>query len=416
MRVTTTLDLNLQRAAEHAIADALPDAENDPAAALVSIDPRTGEILAMAGGRDWSTNKVNYATGAGGSGRQSGSAFKAFTLAAAMQQGYDLHAYWNGPATIGIPQCPDPDQPDGIWHPVNAGDGEAGTFTLAGATAHSVNTVFAQLIAQLGPQPVVDMAHALGIRSDLPEVCSVTLGSVAVNPLEMTNAYATIADQGERHWATPFLQVKTEGGGIDDSLTSPGEQVLARNDANLVTYALQGVVREGTGTAAALSGFPVAGKTGTANENVDAWFCGYTVQLVTCVWMGWPQGEIPLENIEGVPSVYGGTIPAAIWHDFMTTAMEGQTPESFPVPSFDGYTIGPSVVVSSPTPSPTPSATPSTTPSPTPTPTHTPSPTTTPSPTEHAVTDDHALAVPEPSLTLERRDRRRAPRPAGSAR
>ena len=357
----------------------MPDAENDPAAALVSIDPRTGEILAMAGGRDWSTNKVNYATGAGGSGRQSGSAFKAFTLAAAMQQGYDLHAYWNGPSTIGIPQCPDADQPDGIWHPVNAGDGEAGTFTLAGATAHSVNTVFAQLIAQLGPRPVVDMAHALGIRSDLPEVCSVTLGSVAVNPLEMTNAYATIADQGERHWATPFLQVKTEGGGIDDSLTSPGEQVLARNDANLVTDALQGVVSEGTGTAAALSGFPVAGKTGTANENVDAWFCGYTVQLVTCVWMGWPQGEIPLENIEGVPSVYGGTIPAAIWHDFMTTAMEGQTPESFQVPSFDGYTIGPSVIVSSPTPSP--SATPSTTPSPTPPPTHTPSPTTTPSPT-----------------------------------
>ena len=385
MRVTTTLDLNLQRAAEHAIVDALPDAANDPAAALVSIDTQTGEILAMAGGRDWSTNKVNYATGAGGSGRQAGSAFKAFTLAAAMQQGYDLRKYWNGPSTIGVPQCPDSTQPDGIWHPVNAGDGEAGTFSLAGATAHSVNTVFAQLIAQLGPAPVVDMAHALGIRSDLPEVCSITLGSVAVNPLEMTNAYATIADQGERHWATPLLQVKTDGQ-IDDTVTSPGESVLATNDADLVTYALQGVVREGTGTAAAISGFPVAGKTGTANENVDAWFCGYTVQIATCVWMGYPQGEIPLENVEGVPSVYGGTIPAAIWHDFMTIAMEGQTPESFPLPSFDGYSVGPSVVVSSPAPpSPTPSVTPSETPSPTPKPTHTPSPTpsptTTPSPT-----------------------------------
>ena len=114
-----------------------------------------------------------------------------------------------------------PTQPDGIWHPVNAGDGEAGTFSLAGATAHSVNTVFAQLIAQLGPAPVVDMAHALGIRSDLPEVCSITLGSVAVNPLEMTNAYATIADQGERHWATPLLQVKTDGQ-IDDTVDLAG--------------------------------------------------------------------------------------------------------------------------------------------------------------------------------------------------
>ena len=312
MRVTTTLDLNLQRAAEHAIADALPDAENDPAAALVSIDPRTGEILAMVGGRDWSTNKVNYATGAGGSGRQSGSAFKAFTLAAAMQQGYDLHAYWNGPSTIGIPQCPDADQPDGIWHPVNAGDGEAGTFTLAGATAHSVNTVFAQLIAQLGPRPVVDMAHALGIRSDLPEVCSVTLGSVAVNPLEMTNAYATIADQGERHWATPLPPGEDRGRrGSTTASRRRAEQVLARNDANLVTYALQGVVSEGTGTAAALSGFP-GGRQDRDGERerrrVVLRVHGAAGHLRR---HGLAARGDPLENVEGVPSVYGGTIPAS---------------------------------------------------------------------------------------------------------
>ena len=153
MQVTTTLDLGLQAEAEDAIKTALPDQRNDPAAALVAMDPRTGQILAMAGGRDWNKSQFNYATGSeGGSGRQSGSAFKAFTLAAAMQQGYDPNAYWNGPSTIGIPQCPDPSQPDGIWHPVNAGDGEAGTFTLFGATAHSVNTIFAQVIAQLGPE------------------------------------------------------------------------------------------------------------------------------------------------------------------------------------------------------------------------------------------------------------------------
>jgi len=405
LRVTTTLDLGLQRAAEAAIRQELPDQHHDPAAALVAMDPTNGQILAMAGGRDWAHNKLNFATMAGGSGREAGSAFKAFTLAAAMQSGYDLNAYWYGPSTLAVPGCTDPTQPDGLWHPVNAGDGEAGTFTLAGATAHSVNTIFAQVVAQLGPSKVVDMAHALGIRSDLPPVCSITLGSVAVNPLEMTNAYATLADHGERFWATPLLQVKSGAGKIDPSVTPQGDQVIAANDANLVTSALQGVVTGGTGVDAAIPPYPVAGKTGTANENVDAWFCGYTSEIVTCVWMGWPAGEIPLQDVEGVSSVYGGTIPAAIWHDFMSVAMQGKPPVAFPVPSFTGYSVGPSHTVY-PSPSPTvspcqapsgsganaqacgspsmsPSATPTLSPGPRPSPSPSPtsSPSTKPSPT-----------------------------------
>ncbi len=406
LQVTTTLDLGLQRAAEAAIAQELPDKRNDPAAALVAIDPASGQILAMAGGRNWAHNKVNYATMVGGSGREAGSAFKAFTLAAAMQAGYNLNAYWNGPSTLAVPGCTDPTQPDGLWHPVNAGDGEAGTFTLAGATAHSVNTIFAQVVAQLGPSNVVDMAHTLGIRSDLPSVCSITLGSVAVNPLEMTNAYATLADHGQRFWATPLLQVKSGGGKIDPSVAPKGDQVIDANDADLVTYALQGVVTGGTGVDAAIPPYPVAGKTGTANENVDAWFCGYTMQIVTCVWMGWPAGEIPLVNVEGVSSVYGGTIPAAIWHDFMSIAMQGKPVIPFTVPSFAGKTVGPSrTVYPSPSPTVNPCAppsgsagsgqacgSPSTTPSPTPTPrpsrspspSPTASPSTEPSPTPTA--------------------------------
>ena len=405
LRVTTTLDLGLQRAAEAAIRQELPDQHHDPAAALVAMDPTNGQILAMAGGRDWAHNKLNFATMAGGSGREAGSAFKAFTLAAAMQSGYDLNAYWYGPSTLAVPGCTDPTQPDGLWHPVNAGDGEAGTFTLAGATAHSVNTIFAQVVAQLGPSKVVDMAHALGIRSDLPPVCSITLGSVAVNPLEMTNAYATLADHGERFWATPLLQVKSGAGKIDPSVTPQGDQVIAANDVNLVTSALQGVVTGGTGVDAAIPPYPVAGKTGTANENVDAWFCGYTSEIVTCVWMGWPAGEIPLQDVEGVSSVYGGTIPAAIWHDFMSVAMQGKPPVAFPVPSFTGYSVGPSHTVY-PSPSPTvspcqapsgsganaqacgspsmsPSATPTLSPGPRPSPSPSPtsSPSTKPSPT-----------------------------------
>jgi penicillin-binding protein 1A len=389
MRVTTTLDLGLQKDAEDAIQQALPDQQNDPAAALVAMDPRTGQILAMAGGRNWDKSQFNYATGqlSGGSGRQSGSAFKAFTLAAAMQAGYDPNAYWNGPSTIGIPQCPDPNQPDGIWHPVNAGDGEAGTFTLFGATAHSVNTIFAQVIAQLGPGPVVNMAHALGIQSDLPKTCSITLGSVGVNPLEMTNAYATLADQGVRHDATPLLQVKASNGEIDATVGSEGARVLDANDANLVTDALEGVVREGTGTAAQLGTWPVAGKTGTANDNVDAWFCGYTVQIVTCVWMGWPDNDTtPLENVEGVSSVYGGTIPAEIWHTFMLNAMQGLPAQPFPTATFDSaHSIGPTISVAPPTPSPTyapPTESPTPSPTGTPKPTHSPSPTEEPTPTE----------------------------------
>jgi len=386
LQVTTSLDLRLQRAAEAAIRQELPSA-SDPAAALVSIDPRTGQILAMAGGRDWAKSKVNYATMAGGSGREAGSAFKLFTLAAAMKAGYSLNATWSGPNSITIRDCPDPTSSDGYWHPVNA-EG-AGTYTLALATAHSVNTIFAQVIAQLGPEKVVDMAHALGIRSYLPDVCSITLGSVAVNPLEMTNAYATLADGGMRFWATPFVQVKNPGGKVDTT-AQQGQQVIDQNNADLVTYALQGVVRYGTGYAAAIPPYPVAGKTGTANENVDAWFCGYTIQVATCVWMGWPKGEIPLENIEGVPSVFGGTIPAAIWHDYMTVAMDGQTPESFPTPSFVGYSIGPETpvpVAPSPSPSPSPSETPSPTPSkskgpsPSASPSGSPSPDGTPTPT-----------------------------------
>jgi penicillin-binding protein 1A len=227
------------------------------------------------------------------------------------------------------------------------------------------------------------MAHALGIKSPLPATCSITLGSVGVNPLEMTNAYGTLADQGVRHWSTPLLQVKTSDGQIDGSIGSPGARVLDANDANLVTNALQGVVSGGTGTAAQLGTWPVAGKTGTANDNVDAWFCGYTVQIVTCVWMGWPDNDTtPLENVEGVPSVYGGTIPAEIWHTFMMNAMQGLPPQPFPTPTFDSaHSIGPTISVPSPTPLPTaPPSMPTPTPTESPKPTHSPSPTASPSP------------------------------------
>jgi penicillin-binding protein 1A len=252
-------------------------------------------------------------------------------------------------------------------------------FTLTQATAHSVNTVFAQLVTAVGPEDVVDVAHRMGITSPLEPVCSITLGTQEVTPLEMTTAYATLAARGWRHRATPLLRVDDPNGETLDRINQRGRQVLDENDADLATYALQTVVTGGTGTRANI-GRPVAGKTGTAQDYVDAWFCGYTPQIATCVWVGYPQGRIPLTNVEGYSAVFGGTIPAQIWHDFMVQAMADLPVEDFAEPSFEGYTVGPPTPA--PMPAPSASATPEPTPSQSPTPTETPSPTPTePTPT-----------------------------------
>jgi penicillin-binding protein 1A len=418
LRVTTTIDLNLQREAKAAVETHLPSA-GDPSGAVVTIDAGTGQVLAMVGGDNFNRSKVNLATGDGGSGRQAGSAFKPFTLAAAMDEGYDLRKYWSGPSSITITdkQCYTDGKP---WSLSNASDEESGTFTLEDATAYSVNTVFAQVIAALGPDRVVDMAHRLGIRSKLGAYCSATLGSVAVNPLEMTNAYGTLADRGLRTWATPLISVNDRRQqpvppADGDALNPRGRQVLDRNNADLVTSALQGVVDFGTGTAADI-GRQVAGKTGTAQDYVDAWFCGYlpapaqnapapdgyrtAPQLVTCVWVGYPDDERPMESVEGVAPVYGGTIPAAIWHDYMTEAVDTLQIDAteFPVPSNEGHDKGPETPAPIPAPSPTapptrePHATDQPSPSDSPNPTDQPSPTDTPSPT--AAAEDTARRSP----------------------
>jgi membrane peptidoglycan carboxypeptidase len=381
LRVTTTLDSELQRAAEGAVEQHLPDPD-DPEGALVAIDPRSGEILAMVGGRDFNKSKVNLATGEGGGGRAAGSAFKPFTLAAAMKQRIDPESYWSGPQTITIPdrECYTDGRP---WSPSNAADEESGTFTLLDATKYSVNTVYAQLVTEVGPERVAETARDLGIQSKLPANCSITLGAVNVHPLEMTSAYATLAARGVYRRPTPLQSVE----GPDSDPLSLGRAkeptAIHRNDADIVTYALQGVVEGGTGTAAALAdGRDVAGKTGTAQHYSDAWFCGYTPQLAACVWVGYVKSQRPLENINGVPYVFGGTIPAEIWHDFMTDAMAGKREIPFHEPTFVGYDNGPTAP--SPVPAtpvaPPPAPTVTESPKPEPSPEPEPSETVTPSP------------------------------------
>ncbi len=390
LRVTTTLDASMQRAAEQAVAAHLTH-PGDPSAALVAIDPTTGAVRAMVGGKNFTQAQFNLATQGM---RPAGSSFKAFTLAAAMEQRVSLRSYWNGPPGLLINNsvC-------GTWDVHNYGDESAGKMDLLNATANSVNTIFAQLVSDVGPANVVAVAHRMGITTPLYPYCSITLGSQPVSPLEMADGYATLADQGVHHAPTGVWRVQTSSGQTLSAPQAAGTQAISANDANLVTYALEGVIQHGTGVAANI-GRPAAGKTGTGENYTDAWFCGYTPQLATCVWVGYPKGEIPMLNVEGWPTVVGGSIPAEIWHDFMLRALASQPVEPFTAPSFAGYTYQPPGAVPSPTPRPSPSPTPSAGPTPTPSPTLPPSPTSSPIPTSSpsgaAAAEPRAAPVPRP--------------------
>ena len=352
----------MQRDAVQAVETRL-DTPGDPDAALVAIDPRTGGVVAMYGGRNFNKQHVNLATGQGGTGRQAGSAFKVFTLVAALEQHYSLDARWYGPGTITIPdpKCYTDGKP---WELSNASDSESGVFTLLSATTHSVNTVYAQVASAVTPEAIVNVAERMGIRTDLEPVCSITLGTQSVTPLDMTDAYATLADHGRHHDPTPLQEV-VDPNGTTREIDEEGDQVIPANDADLATSALETVITSGTGTLANI-GRPAAGKTGTNQEYRDAWFCGYTPQLAACVWVGHAEGQIPMTSVEGFSPVYGGTIPALIWHDFMSTALaDKRVIRLFREPSTEGYTLGPPSPVPSPSPSPSPTPSPTEAPSPT---------------------------------------------------
>jgi penicillin-binding protein 1A len=353
LRVTTTLDRDMQRAAELAVTSNL-STPGDPSAALVAIDPQTGEIRAMVGGLNFNKRKFNLAVQAH---RTTGSAAKVFTLVAAMEQHISLDSTWDGPPDIVIddPRCFDPTKQE-PWDVHNYADESAGTMSLASATAHSVNTIFAQLVTVVGPPKVVDVMHRMGIRSNLEPVCSITLGSQAVTPLEMTSAYATLASRGVYHDPRSISTITTASGESIFKADTTGKRVLNANVADLTTWTLEGVIREGTGTRANI-GRPAAGKTGTAQDYVDAWFCGYTPQLAACVWVGYPKGEISLHNVEGFANLFGGSIPAMIWHDFMSAALSGAVVVGFHTPDFSTNDVFPEGTFST-EPSPSPSTTP----------------------------------------------------------
>jgi penicillin-binding protein 1A len=336
LRVRTTIDPRLENLANRALRTFLRS-RNDPAAALVAIDPANGHVRAMAVAVP-SGQRLKFNLASQGH-RQAGSAFKPFVLATAMEQHVSLLASFSGPESLTIPDraC---EGPSGPWDVHNYADESAGTMDLLHAVAHSVNTIFAQLVVAVGPRNVVATAHRMGIASPLKPVCSITLGSQAVTPLEMTDAYATLAARGVHHPPEALAEVRGPTGDTLDVATPGGRRALGQNASDLVTYALQRVIAYGTGTAAAL-GRPAAGKTGTAEGYRDAWFCGYVPQLATCVWLGYPHAEVPLLNVEGFPEVFGGSLPAEIWHEFMAPAVEGLPALSFPIPNFESNTVMP---------------------------------------------------------------------------
>ncbi|HEY2302232.1 MAG TPA: PBP1A family penicillin-binding protein [Acidimicrobiales bacterium] len=332
LRITTTLDLKRQAAAEQAVAGILTDPAHEPSAAVVSIDPRSGAVQALVGGQNYFGNgpqaKFNLATQGQ---RPAGSAFKPFVLATALEQGIGLDKVYPSPAQLDLPLADSQ-----VWHVRNYEDPSSGQMNLLEATVHSINTVYAQLIEDVGPQQAVDTASRLGIQSHLQPYPSAVLGTNDVTPLEMASAYGTFATGGQRVLPNMVTKVTTADGTVLYQLQPSAHQVLDAGIAGTVTSALQQVVQRGTGVNANLPDRPVAGKTGTGEAWRDAWFVGYTPDLVTSVWVGYPDAQRSMVPPTTPIVVQGGSWPAMIWQHYMSAALAGSAPIAFggpPVPA-----------------------------------------------------------------------------------
>ena len=326
--ITTTLVPAVQAMAEQSIADTLPADRGEFNAALVSVEPASGAVRAAVSGLDFADHKIDMITGRG---RQTGSSFKMLTLMAALEAGHIP-----GDTILGSAPCviPDPKSVEGKWDPKNVEGQAGGVLTLTEATVGSVNCAYARLIKLVGPEKVVDVAKRMGIKdADLQPFLSLTLGSVDVTPLEMATAYATLANDGEYHEPYFIDRIEDRDGKVLYKSTMKGERAVSVANARTALQILTQVVSRGTGTAAQVPRWQVAGKTGSTDNEADAWFVGVTPKLATAVWMGAPAGYgIPMRNVGPYPIVYGGTYPAQIYGTFMRQFLAGQQVIDFAPP------------------------------------------------------------------------------------
>jgi penicillin-binding protein 1A len=320
LSVKTTINLKLQQAARKAINGRL--AGVGPSSAIVSIDPRNGYIRAMASSANYRDSKFNLA--AQGK-RQPGSAFKTMGLLAAFDKGVsEGTSYASKPLKFNDPK----------YGPIDVncyGDACAGrSLDLTTATLKSDNSVYTQLALDIGPDAIVKAARGMGIKSKLEGVPAEVLGGLSrcCSPLEMSNAYATLASGGWRNRPKAISKVTFPDGKVEN-LAKPRRHKAFRDGATLkVTKILERNIQGGTGTKARIQ-CPAAGKTGTTDSNKDAWFVGYTPRLSTAVWVGYPKSQVEMRGLYNGANVDGGTFPAEIWGDYMRVAVRGKC-ASFP--------------------------------------------------------------------------------------
>ena len=315
LRIYTTIDLRLQDLAEEVLAQSV-NLSSGPDAAIVCIDPRTGYIKAMVGGKNYAASQFNVAADGH---RQAGSSFKVFVLSRAMADGMSLNDTYDS-SSPKIIMLPDGQK----WTVHNYSRGGGGSTSITSATIRSVNVVYAQLIMDVGPARTADMAMKMGIRSPVEANPAIALGGlhIGVTPLDMASAYGTLANNGVHAVPRSIFKVTDANGNVMTEHKPETSTILDPEVAAKINGVLQEVVSSGTGTGARI-GRPQAGKTGTTEDHADAWFVGYTPDLVTAVWVGYPQGRISMGGM------CGGDLPASIWRKFMSQALEGVPPTAF---------------------------------------------------------------------------------------